>query len=66
MLKFEGKYDGSTLVIHRVVSDLMGTTISVTYKKLSGVEIPPLNTQDELERWYETSKSPECYSTIKK
>ena len=66
MLKFEGKYDGSTLIIHCVVSDLMGGVISVTHKRLTGVEVPPLNTQDELERWYNTSKAPEQYSDIRR
>lgn len=63
MLRFEAKRFGNNLVIQRHVRDLMGNIISASYKELKNLDVFPLQTQAELERWFNESKAEEKYCT---
>lgn len=62
MLRYQAEIkENGDLLIACFVTDLMGMTISKTYKRFENVDVYPRDTQDELDHWFQSSDNKEIY-----
>jgi hypothetical protein len=62
MLQYRSEIkENGDLIIACFVTDLMGMTISKTYKRFKNLDVYPRNNQEELEHWFQKSKNKEIY-----